>query len=162
MHTFAPPFGDKPSLRLAVFMQTNQEIIRAIVNPSLDELEQLSQTTIIRDTCTDLLPKQRKEAKAVAQILYASAFEGETGKEFVHKDTTYQVSITRTYRYPKRSRNPETHAQLQSLHYMLERKAALQKEQKQLTKDIDNLKSKLNPKMKLESTEYGLSVRKGK
>ena len=143
-------------------MKTKHEVIETIVNPSLDELEQLSQTTLYSDTCAELLPAQRKAAKEVAQALYASAFEGETGKEFTHKDTTYQVSITRYYKYPKRSKNPETHAQLQSLQYLLARKATLQSEQKQLTKDIDNLKSKLNPKMKLERIECQLKVKRSK
>ena len=142
--------------------KTNQEVIQAIVNPALDELEQLSQTTLFSDTCSELLPGQRKAAKDVAQTLYASAFEGESGKEFTHKDTVYQVSIIRYHKYPKRSRNPETHALLQNLQYLLARKAALTEEQKQLTKDIDNTKSKLNPKMKVERTEYRLSVKRSK
>ena len=142
--------------------KSNQEVIQAIVDPTLDELEQLSQTTHFKDTCTDLLPEQRRAAKKVAQTLYASAFEGETGKEFTHKGTTYQVSISRYYKYPKRSKNPETHAQLQNLQYLLTRKATLQKELKQLTIDIDAAKSKLNPKMKLDRTECQLKVKRGK
>ena len=142
--------------------KSNQEIIQTIVDPTLDELEQLSQTTLFNDTSSDLLQGHRKAAKNVAQTLYASAFEGETGKEFTHKGTTYQVSISRYYKYPKRSRNPETHALLQNLQYLLARKATLQKEQKQLTIDIDAVKSKLNPKMKVERTEYQLKVKRHK
>ena len=142
--------------------KTNHEVIQTIVDPTLDELEQLSQTTLFNDTCADLLPEQRRAAKKVAQTLYASAFEGETGKEFTHKGTTYQVSISRYYKYPKRSKNPETHALLQSLQYHQTRKQALQTELKQLTKDIDNIKSKLNPKMKLDRTECQLKVKRSK
>ena len=54
----------------------NEEAVKMIVNPTMDELEQLRQTTIINETCDALLPAQRTAATDIAKVLYPQAFAG--------------------------------------------------------------------------------------
>ena len=137
----------------------NQEAVKMIVNPVLDELDQLHQTTVISDTCSALLPDQRKDATTVAQVLYPEAFSGEKGKEFQHHDKTFQATISRKRNYPKRSGTPEINALLKQLHNKEKEKANLGDRMKQLTIDINGIKNQLDPKMKVESTSYSVSVK---
>ena len=140
--------------------ECNEQAKSLIVNPALDELDQLRQTTEISDTCAILLPEHRDAAVKVARVLYPKAFEGEKGGPFKHNGQSYQGVITRTYHYPKKSRNQLTNLQLQQLHMLQERMAALMDEKKHLTQEIAVLKGKLNPKMKLESITYSISVKR--
>lgn len=137
----------------------NEEAVKMIVNPTMDELEQLRQTTIISETCDALLPAQRTAATDIAKVLYPQAFAGKKGKEFEHKGMTYQATITRKYNYPKRSRNPLIQLLLNQLHEKQLRVAEINKEKAILTKEIATLKDKLNPKMKLESETCSVSVK---
>ena len=144
---------------MATKKSCNEQAIQMIVNPALDELEQLRQTTIIATTCDALLPEQRTAATDVARVLYPHAFNGEKGEEFTHNGETYQATISRKYKYPKKSRNPLIDAQLRQLHFYEERMSELNNEKKQLTKEMAVLKGKLNPKMKLESETFSVSVK---
>ena len=137
----------------------NQEAVKMIVNPVLDELDQLHQTTVISDTCSALLPDQRKMAADVAQVLYPAAFSGEKGKEFQHHGNTFQATISRKRKYPKRSKNPEVNALLKQLYDKEKEKANLNEKMKQLTIDINGIKNQLDPKMKVESITYSVSVK---
>ena len=144
---------------MATKKSSNEQAVKMIVNPALDELDQLRQTTVISDTCNALLPAQRTAATDVARVLYPKAFGGEKGEEFIHNGETYQATIARKYKYPKKSRNPLIDAQLRQLHFYEERMEELNIEKKNLTKEIAVLKGKLNPKMKLESITYSISVK---
>ena len=144
---------------MATKKSCNEQAVKMIVNPALDELGQLRQTTIISDTCDALLPAQRTAATEVARVLYPKAFSGPKGEEFTHNGQTYQATISRKYKYPQKSRNALINALLQRLHFLEGRMEENLKEKKSLTKEINAVKDQLNPKMKLESETFSVSVK---